>query len=221
MTDHMRPGDGTDDRPYLPAMGSRGLLRFYDPFTRLMGQAAVHRELVGQAELRPGQRVVEIGCGTGSLLLRVRRRHPDVELAGLDPDPEALDRARRKLDGRGPAVRLDRGFADALPYPDASVDSVLSSFMWHHLDPADKPTVLQEVRRVLRPGGRLHLMDMTTTPTIHRVLSRGVHHHPVQHSHDRPAVLSAALREAGFHDVAVTERTRWHLGLHAYYRARR
>ena len=203
------------DRPYLSAMGSHSLLRFYDPFTRLMGQPALHRELIRHAELQPGQRVVEVGCGTGSLLRRVRRRRPDVDLAGLDPDPDALERARRKL---GPAVRLDRGFADTLPYPDASVDRVFSSLMWHHLDPADKPAALGEMRRVLRPGGRLHLVDMTATPTIHRLLSRRVHH-PVHHSHDRPAALSAALREAGFHDVTVTERRRWPLGTLAYYRA--
>lgn len=216
--DHPRADPG--DRPYLPAMGHRSLLWFYDPFTRLAGLPAVHRKLVEQAQLRPGHRVVEIGCGTGGLLLRARRRHPDVDLAGLDPDPDALEQARRKLDGRGPAVRLDRGFADALPYPDGSVDRVLSSLMWHHLDPADKPAALREVRRVLRPGGRLHLVDMTGTGTVRRLLHPRAHR-LVQHAHDGPAEMSAALRAAGFHDVDVVERRQWHLGPHAFYRASR
>jgi ubiquinone/menaquinone biosynthesis C-methylase UbiE len=223
MADHpaSTAGIGADgDRHYLPAMGLRLLLPLYDSFTRLAGLPRVHRTLIDQADLRPGQRVVEIGCGTGSLLQLIRRQHPDVDLAGLDPDPDALGRARRKLTGRGPAVQLDRGFADALPYPAGSVDRVLSSFMWHHLDPADKPRAVREIARVLRPGGQLHIVDMTATGSIHRLLRRRAHHH-AHYAHSRPDELVALLRQAGFTDITATEAASLRLGKHAYFRASR
>jgi ubiquinone/menaquinone biosynthesis C-methylase UbiE len=220
---HAARGSGTgQERDYLPAMAYRRLLPLYDTVTRLTGLPRVHRDLTERADLRPGQRVLEIGCGTGSLLLLVRRRHPDVDLVGLDPDPDALHRARRKLAGAGPAVRLDRGFADALPYPDTTVDRVLSSFMWHHLDPADKPRALREIRRVLRPGGQLHIVDMSGGGPIHRALTwRGRRHGHARHVPDRADELSAQLREAGLTGVTATERRSVRLGGYAFYRASR
>ena len=201
-------------RPYLPAMGHRRLLALYGPLTRLVGLPRVHRELLERAELRSGQRVLEIGCGPGGLLRLARRRHPDVDLAGLDPDPDALDRARRRL---GPATRLERGFADALPYPDASVDRVLSSFMWHHLDPADKPAVSREIARVLRPGGQLHLVDVAGAGPTHWPLRRLAR----RHSHDRPEDLMALLGNAGLTGIAVVQRSSARLGTYAFYRGTR
>jgi ubiquinone/menaquinone biosynthesis C-methylase UbiE len=202
-------------------MGHRRLLPLYDTLTRLSGLSRVHSELVRRADLQAGQRVLEIGCGTGRLLRLVRRRYPGVDLAGLDPDPDALDRARRTLAGPGPLVRLDRGFADALPYPDGGTDRVLSSYMWHHLDPADRSRALREIRRVLRAGGSLHLVDMSGSGPVHGRLARRAHHGGHAHGHDRPQVLEAQLREAGFGEVTATERRSLRLGRHTFYRAAR
>ena len=82
-----------------------------------------------------------------------------VELVGLDPDPTALANAGRKFRRAGLDVRLDRGFAQELPYPDDSFDRVFSSLMLHHLDSESKNALLTEVRRILRPEGRLILAD--------------------------------------------------------------
>lgn len=147
----------TAGRAYLPGMPRTAPQFLYDVMSRLLGAGGSHRRLVAQADPPPGGRVLEIGCGTGNVLAAVARRHPDVALIGLDPDGAALDRARRKL---GDAVRLEQGFADALPLPDADVDRVLSSLMFHHLPPDERPGVLREVRRVLRPGGSVHVVDM-------------------------------------------------------------
>jgi SAM-dependent methyltransferase len=108
------------DRRYLPGMGLDWLLPLYDPFTRLIGIEPAHRTLAEQAELESAQRVLEIGCGTGNLSLLLKRMHPQLEVVGLDPDPKALARARRKARGAGLALQLDRGFADQLPYPTAA-----------------------------------------------------------------------------------------------------
>jgi ubiquinone/menaquinone biosynthesis C-methylase UbiE len=149
------PGDH-----YLPGMGHDRLLPLYDPLQRLLGISRIHRPLADQAGIRPGQRVLEIGCGTGNLALLVARLHPGAEVVGLDPDPKALARARRKAERRSLPVRFDRGFAQKLPYADASFDRVLSALMLHHLGPDEKERALREVRRVLGPGGSLHLVDL-------------------------------------------------------------
>jgi ubiquinone/menaquinone biosynthesis C-methylase UbiE len=146
-------------RDFVPAAGHDWLLPLYDPVQRLLGADAVRQQMLERAELAPGQLVLEIGCGTGSLLLQLAATRPGLELVGLDPDPKALARARRKCERRGLRVQLDAGFADALPYPAAHFDRVFSSFMFHHLDAPVKRSTLTEVRRVLRPGGSLHLLD--------------------------------------------------------------
>jgi ubiquinone/menaquinone biosynthesis C-methylase UbiE len=173
VTQH-RPTRATTEHhhDYLPAAGRDAFLPFYDLLTAALGAASVHRTLIDQAGFAPGQRVLEIGCGTGNLAIRVKRAHPGVELVGSDPDPLALARAQRKardLDG----IRFQRDYAQRLPYPDASFDRVLSALMLHHLDHNMKVAAAAEVSRVLRPGGSLHLVDITgQTHGIHGFLAR-------------------------------------------------
>jgi ubiquinone/menaquinone biosynthesis C-methylase UbiE len=152
-------------RRYVPAAGRDWALPLYDPINKLLGGDATRRLLIEQARLQPGHRVLEIGCGTGALLMQIARMHPGVDLTGLDPDPKALERARRKAAARSLPIQLDRGFSDALPYPDASFDRVFSCVMFHHLVRKDeKRNTLREVRRVLKPGGRLQLVDFVGGP---------------------------------------------------------
>ncbi len=146
-------------REYVPGMGKHWLLPLYDVVHHVFGLRPIHEEMIRLAGPRRGMRVLDVGCGTGNLLRTTGRKHPDVELTGLDPDPKALARARRKARRAGVAVRLDRGFAQELPYPDGSFDRVFSSLMLHHLDTGSKDALLAEVRRVLRPGGVLVLAD--------------------------------------------------------------
>lgn len=159
-------------RTFVPAMGHDRLLPLYDMIQWMAGVPAMHRALVDAANLRANLRVLDIGCGTGNLAVAVRRRYPDVEVVGLDPDPRALKRAHRKTARAGLAVRLDQGYAQELPYPDAAFDRVLSSLMLHHLGRAAKAGMLAEVRRVLRPGGLLVLADFGGSIAGHGVLAR-------------------------------------------------
>ena len=206
-------------RTYLPPMGRKWLLPLYDPITRLLGVRAVHRRLLAQAGLRPGQQVLEIGCGTGNLLLEAAGT-AGVTAIGLDPDRGALARAGRKARRRGVTVRLDHGFADDLPYPDGSIDVVLSAFMLHHLPAGEREQAMREVYRVLRAGGELHLVDI------------GGHVHPadgwVAHRARGNAILRDnfdesipdLLRRAGFDGVAETGTdVRRRVGRFTFYRA--
>jgi len=79
-------------RTYLPAAGHDWSLPLYDPIVKLLGGDAARRALLEQAALRPGQRVLDVGCGTGTLATLIKQLYPDVEVVGLDPDPKALAR---------------------------------------------------------------------------------------------------------------------------------
>jgi ubiquinone/menaquinone biosynthesis C-methylase UbiE len=146
-------------RTYLPAAGHDWTLPLYDPLVKLLGGDRARRTLVDQADLRAGHRVLEIGCGTGTLVVMIKRLHPGAEVIGLDPDPKALARARRKAEGASARIQFDQGFGDELPYTEASFDRVFSSLMFHHLGRDGKEATLREARRVLRPGGILSLLD--------------------------------------------------------------
>ena len=214
---------GTTERhgnDYVPGMGHDWLLPLYDPLNRLLGIASVHRPLVDQAEIRPGHRVLEIGCGTGNLMLLAKRLHPDAEVVGLDPDPKALARARRKAGRKALPVRLDLGFAQELPYPDASFDRVLSALMFHHLGPDEKEKALREVRRVLKPGGSLHLLDFGgAKASSDRFMAHLSHRHGRLRDNfeDRIPTL---MREAGLAEAKeVAHRVTKVLGRVTYYRA--
>jgi SAM-dependent methyltransferase len=209
-------------RSFLPATGRGWLLPLYDPFVGLLGGDAVRAELLAQADIRPHHRILDIGCGTGSLLIRLKRRHPDVEAVGLDPDRRALARAGRKAARAAASVRLDEGFSDELPYPAASFDLVFSSFMFHHLLGEAKEKTLSEVRRVLKPGGALHLLDFAGQASrprgIHGLLVRLLHAAgPSRHGHDTR--ILELMSHAGFVEPTEVRRRDTLFGRVGFYRA--
>jgi ubiquinone/menaquinone biosynthesis C-methylase UbiE len=155
---HGALGHRDDRRDYIPAAGLDALLPAYDLISRVVGSPRLHRRLVELADLRAEQRVLEIGCGTGNLTVLAKRRQPGAEVVGLDPDPRALARATGKAAGLG--IRFDRGYSQALPYPDGSFDRVLSALMLHHLEGEVRIRTAREALRVLRPGGALYLVDI-------------------------------------------------------------
>jgi len=203
-------------RTFIPAAGADWRLPLYDPLVRLLGADAAKRSLLVQAALRPGQAVLDVGCGTGSLATLVKSLNPGVQVTGIDPDPKALERAMRKAARAGVSIRLDRGFADALPYPDVSFDRVLSSFVFHHIAPSERVRMLSEARRVLKPGGSLHLLDFAGAETgTDGAVARWLSSRPLLADNSEGRVV-ALMREAGLEDAGRVSRGRLVLGLFAY-----
>lgn len=206
----------TAERRYLPAASLDVFLPAYDPIMKLLGYTRALRPLVAQAELSAGHGVLDIGCGTGTLAVLLKRRYPAIEVTGLDPDPRALAVAARKARRANVPIRFDRGFGDALPYADATFDRVFSSMMFHHVPKDEKPRVLAEARRVLKSGGRLELVDFAGG--THNLLAHLVHGR--QASAAASERLLRRMRKAGFAEARLVGTRSTIAGAIAYYQAR-
>ncbi len=145
---------------YVPALGRSSLTRLYDPVMALtMREGTFRGHLVRQAGIHPGVRLLDLGCGTGTLTISIAGSHPDAKVVGLDGDADVLSIAKQKAAGAGVEIRFDVGLSYDLPYPDASFDRVVSSLLFHHLTRSDKRRTIAEIHRVLKPGGQLHVAD--------------------------------------------------------------
>jgi ubiquinone/menaquinone biosynthesis C-methylase UbiE len=148
------------DDEYIPALSYRFLTPFYDFIQKYIVRDVRYKSLlIAQANIRPGQRVLDLGCGTGTLAIMAKLAQPSAEVSGLDADPDMLKVAKYKSTLQKVSVNFDIGFTNHLPYPDEYFDCVLSSIMIHHLKTPDKIKTAQEVYRVLKPGGQLHIID--------------------------------------------------------------
>ena len=148
------------DGDFVTALRVPALTRFYDPVVALTTrETTFKRRLIEQASPAAGEKILDLGCGTGTLALLIKQTEAEAELFGLDADPEMLARARAKAEASGLEIHFEEGFADRLPYEDASFDKVVSTLFFHHLERAVKEQTVAEIARVLRPGGRLHVAD--------------------------------------------------------------
>lgn len=150
----------TRPEQYIPALSYDRLTFLYDPVVRLTTrEAAFKAALLAQAQIQPGQYVLDLACGTATLTISIKQAHPQATVVGIDGDLAILGQARAKAEHKGVEIQLDEGMSYELPYADESYDHVLSSLFFHHLTRENKLRTLAEVRRVLKPGGELHIAD--------------------------------------------------------------
>lgn len=161
---------------YLPALRFRALTRLYDPLVRATTrEVAFKTRLVELAAPQDGERVLDLGCGTGTLALAIKQSAPTAEVTGVDGDEAMLEQGRAKAHGAGLDLQLDQAMAQELPYGDGSFDLVVSSLFFHHLVRGVKQQVAAELVRVLRPGGRVAIADWgRPTDPLMTVASFGV-----------------------------------------------
>ncbi len=133
---------------------------FIDTFV-FRGQVRQLRQRTADlARLQLGDAVLDVGCGTGTLAMEVARRVGRAgHVAGVDPSPQQIARARSKAARRNAPIDFQIGVIEQLAFPDQTFDVVLSTLMMHHLPTNLKRQGLAEIARVLKPGGRLVIAD--------------------------------------------------------------
>jgi demethylmenaquinone methyltransferase/2-methoxy-6-polyprenyl-1,4-benzoquinol methylase/phosphoethanolamine N-methyltransferase len=190
------------DAPQTAGRTIRSWARFYDAASWLLsfGRApAIRRMTVVMAAAAPGESVLDVGCGTGSLAIALKAKvGASGEVRGIDASPEMIELARRKATKQGAEVDFRTALIESLPFGDGEFDAVLSSFMLHHLPEDVKRKGLAEVRRVLKPGGRFLAVDFggTSQSVTGHLLSIFGHTHGASLD-----ALVPAMEEAGFTDV--------------------
>lgn len=196
--------EGERDRPFLPGMGRTWLLPLYDLFTRVARVRALHERTVELAGISPGQTVLDVGCGTGNLSFSVLRAVPGAVVTGHDPDDAALRIAARKAGRRGVRLSLVQGYADRLLPEDGTVDHVVSSLALHHVDDAGREGFGREAHRILRPGGRVTIVDFGAPDHGHGGHGHEGHRHRGMNAHTERNLdngIVTLLTDAGFTDA--------------------
>lgn len=153
---------------------------------RLMGEKRSIAEItLEQARLSPGNKVLDVGCGTGTLALAVKSQvGPNGEVHGIDASPQMIGVARAKAAKAGSAVDFQVSIVEGMTFPNDRFDVVLSSIMVHHLPGDDlKRKAFAEVYRVLKPGGRLLVVDFEPPTGTHgNLLAKFILGHMAEHN---------------------------------------
>ncbi|HEY1142859.1 MAG TPA: class I SAM-dependent methyltransferase [Sphingomicrobium sp.] len=175
---------------------------WYDLTVRLFTlgrERAFRAKILEPARLQPGEAVLDVGCGTGSLAVMAKQQVGlKGEVHGIDASPEMIARAQAKAHKAGADVHFTVAPAQALPFAESRFDVVLSTLMFHHLPRPSRDRLGQEMRRVLKPGGRVLAVDFAIGRK-RKGLVGWIH---ASHGSTRPADIEAPLRAAGFDVIA-------------------
>jgi len=144
----------------VPALGKDWLTPFFDVLLAIVGLGAPLTErVIAGASIQNGEHVLDVGCGTATLLIAAKSRSPLAQMVGVDPDERALAIAREKIAQHQVEVEIVQAGAEHLPFPTSCFDLVMSTLVFHHLPTEIKQRAIQEIYRVLTPGGRFLLAD--------------------------------------------------------------
>lgn len=189
---------------YIPALSFKWLTPLYDPLLKWgMGEENFKRRLIRQVNIQPRMNILDLGCGTGTLTLMLKRAYPEAQVTGLDGDSQVLDIARRK--SRGIDIQWDEGLATSLPYPDSVFDKVVTSLVIHHLATPDKLRAFKEIYRVLKPQGELHILDFGVPHSALTRLMTKYMRRLEQAADNFDGLIPLFVTEAGFGSVNETE----------------
>lgn len=145
---------------YIPALKFDTLTSFYDQVVSLtMPEKAFKNALIEQARIIPEDHVLDFGCGTLTLAIMIKQQYPTAFITGIDVDKRVLAIADKKRANTGLEIRLDKYDGVNFPYPNDTFDRVVSSLVFHHLTTIQKKQAINEIYRVLKPDGEIHIAD--------------------------------------------------------------
>lgn len=152
---------------YKPALAYETLTPLYDYFTELLGFGKDFQKKVLQiADLKEDEKVLDVGMGTGVLMIEAIKQHPTIKITGLDPDKKIIDIAESKLNKLGMEAELAKGFAQSMPFENDSFDVAISTLVFHHIPTQAKKVAIKEIYRVLNERGRFILADFGKPQTL-------------------------------------------------------
>jgi ubiquinone/menaquinone biosynthesis C-methylase UbiE len=212
-----------DPGGYIPALRFHSLTRYFDTvLATTLKEEKFKSLLVEQASVRPGDRVLDVGCGTGTLALLLKKAVPEAHVVGVDADSAALEIARRKATEAEVEIEFHQALAWDAPFEPKSFERVVSSLVLHHLRDRDKLRTLQRVLAWLRPNGELHIADWGKAQNaLMRVAFVGVQlldGFETTTENVRRGLVPV-LQDAGFGSVAETHREMTLFGTLSLYRA--
>ncbi len=194
----------SDKKRFIPALSFKWRTPLYDPLLKwVMREETFKRKLVQQSNIQPQMKVLDLGCGTGTLTLMLKRAHPEAHITGVDGDSEVLNIARDK--SRGTDIQWEEGLVSSLPYPDSAFDRVVTSLVIHHLVTDDKRLAFREIFRVLKPRGELHVLDFGAPhSSLSRFMTKYMRH--LEETADNfDGLIPRFVAEAGFGSVSEAE----------------
>ena len=186
-----------------------------------MREDVFKRHLVEQAHLQPGQRIMDLGCGTGTLTILIKQCQPASDVTGLDGDPRVLEIAQAKAKKAGVYIIWDMGMAFNTPYNPESFDRVLSCLVIHHLTTDNKRRAFQEVLRILKPCGEFHIIDFGKPSDLPMTLVSLIIGRLEEARDNMKGSIPVLLNEAGFNDVQEIIRFKSIFGELVHYQVKR
>jgi len=184
-------------------------------------ESTIKPRLVEQARIEKGHRVLDLGCGTATLTILLKKAQPEAEVVGFDGDPKILEIAKEKVAKTGVDIHLDYGMAFELPYPDNFFDRVVSSMVLHHLTRENKARTLKEVFRVLKPDGELYVADFGKPQNLLMSLTSLITRRLEETADLIKGSLPDMFRDAGFEQVEKTGQFMTVFGTFALYKAQK
>jgi 2-polyprenyl-3-methyl-5-hydroxy-6-metoxy-1,4-benzoquinol methylase len=151
---------GEEKRPYRAPLRFSWLTHYYDLIVGCSINDRLFKEqLLAEADIAPGQRVLDFGCGTGSMTIRIKERVPSARIVGIDIDRQILNLARAKAEAKRIDIDWRHGTLDGFASELGTMDHIVSSLVFHHLTTDEKRSTLRQLLEVLRPGGEIHIAD--------------------------------------------------------------
>jgi ubiquinone/menaquinone biosynthesis C-methylase UbiE len=149
-----------DQASFTPALGRPGLTRLYDLAIRLLTRERTWRDaLLRQVSPKEGELILDLGCGTGSFAIMLKRAAPGARIVGLDPDPAVLAIAAAKARVAGVEIEWREGYANQAADLGEGFDKAVSSLVFHQVPLAGKREGIAAMFQAVRPGGEVHIAD--------------------------------------------------------------